>query len=175
MRLHLTNATLIAGSIASMTTPAAYAAGMAQVAAGSDSALNLTFPEIALGTTIVGGVITALTFIFKLFLRSRDATEKALTDRIAALEVENAEARREQTNLNTRIIDLLQGALLDNRNVMQALTTQVLAMQTVNAELVESIQGSRVAEQEEHTRILAAIGHITSAYPDNRAREAPNT
>lgn len=171
MKLHLANALMLTGAVASMSTPAVYAAGMAQAAgtaASSESALNLTLPEIALGTTIVGGVITALTFIFRLFLRSRDATEMALTARVTALELSLTKAQASGEDLNRRMLDLLQGVVRDSAQAQNAHTAAIGNQTKVLEELVTSIETSRVQQAEEHVRILSAVSTIMASYSDDR-------
>lgn len=165
MQRQLTSAFLFAGMVASLCAPVVFAQttviGNAPAPSGSSIDLMLA---VWIGGAIVGGVVTALTFIFRLFLRSRDATEAALALRITALEAALAEERRESASMNGRMLDLLQGVVRDNGQSMVEHTKAIGEQSKVMSELVGAIEENRRHSTEEHTRLLAAVGSIIAAY-----------
>jgi hypothetical protein len=172
----LTTALLIAGILASCFSPAVFAQGQAPsgVSLGQPSANGTSIDlmlAIWIGGALIGGVVTALTFIFRLFLRSRDSTESALSTRIAALETALAEERKESAGINSRMLDLLQGVVRDNGNAMAEHTKAIAEQSKVLSELVGAIEENRKYSTEEHTRVLGAVGSIVAAY-DRRSGPA---
>jgi hypothetical protein len=163
---------LLGYTLLSPLTVAAVAAAPAQdVAAGGP--ISFTSQEILLITALLGGVIGALTFVFRLFIKSRDGTEKSLYDRVAALERENAESRQAQTALNERMLSLLQGVVQDNAKAITAMAAQLTENTHVSTELIEVMKIHREHSVEEHTKILAAVSSIIAAY-DRRLATKPS-
>lgn len=162
----LTNAFLLAGVAASFFAPVAFAQAInpGGVASTSNGATIDMMLAIWIGGALIGGVVTALTFIFRLFLRSRDSTETALALRIAALESSLAEERKEGAGINTLMLDLLQGVVRDNGQVMQEHTKAIAEQSKVMTGLVVSIDENRKHSTEEHTRLLSAVSSIVAAY-----------
>lgn len=164
---------LLLGVLSSLTTPAVFAAPIRSALTQSTSSvlppgvpdgyINIS-TAMWVGGGITAGVIAALTYIFRLFLNSRDKTDAALNDRISTLERENSLQREAQAKLQADMIDLLKNALLNNQNVMSQHTQSVQAntktLETLTAKVEQSISN----DQEEHTRILGGLGRVLEAY-----------
>lgn len=167
MRRQLTSAFLLVGTLGALMSPVVFAqqtstlSGQPPAPSGTQIDLMLA---VWVGGAIVGGVVTALTFIFRLFLRSRDSTEAALNTRITALETALSDERKESAGISAKMIDLLQGAVRDSSQAMTELTKVVTEQSKVLTELVGSIEENRKHGTDEHTRILGAVGSIVAAY-----------